>query len=144
MPRNEGNVELWSQLSVLVAEVGTVLDRRVEQEYGLGMTDFLALKALCGKDRSGLRMRELAATLGLNQSSATRAVTRLEREGLAERAPDGTDGRGVVVRVTPEGRDLTAEIAGLFGDEVGAALNAAALDNRMAPVVARLLYEPEK
>lgn len=144
MPRNEGNVELWSQLSVLVAEVSTVLDRRIEQEFGLGMTDFLALKALCGQDSSGLRMRELSVLLGLNQSSATRAVGRLERDGLAERVPDPEDGRGVIVRVTAEGRDLTAEIAGLFAQEVNVALDAAALDQRTASVVARLLQEPGK
>ncbi|MEU6440170.1 MarR family transcriptional regulator [Streptomyces sp. NPDC047046] len=144
MPRNEGNVELWSQLSVLVAEVSTVLDRRIEQEFGLGMTDFLALKALCGQDSSDLRMRDLSVLLGLNQSSATRAVGRLERDGLAERVPDPEDGRGVIVRVTAEGRDLTAEIAALFSREVSAALDAAALDRRTASVVARLLQEPGK
>ncbi|MFE3186629.1 MarR family winged helix-turn-helix transcriptional regulator [Streptomyces violascens] len=121
-----------------------MLDRKVEQEFGLGMTDFLALKALCGKDPSGLRMRELASLLGLNQSSATRAAGRLERDGLAERVADPEDGRGVVVRVTPEGRELTAEIARLFSREVSTALDAAALDRRTASVVARLLQGPQE
>jgi DNA-binding MarR family transcriptional regulator len=141
-PRKEGNVELWSQLSVLVAEVGTVLDRRLSQEFDLGLTDFLALKTLCSGDPAGLRMSELAQTLGLNQSSATRAVARLEKQELAERAAHHSDGRGVVVRVTEAGRELTGQVAELLGGEVSAALEVAALDSRTASVVARLRYSP--
>ncbi|MFD0332436.1 MarR family winged helix-turn-helix transcriptional regulator [Streptomyces erythrogriseus] len=85
--RKEDSIELWSQLSVLVAEVGTALDRRLSEDYELGLTDFLALRALANGDPSGTRMNELAQLLGLNQSSATRAVQRLESRSLAERGP---------------------------------------------------------
>lgn len=83
--RKEDSVELWSQLSVLVAEVGTALDRRLSEDFELGLTDFLSLRALSNGDPAGIRMNELAQLLGLNQSSATRAVQRLEGRGLVER-----------------------------------------------------------
>jgi DNA-binding MarR family transcriptional regulator len=140
--RKEDSVELWSQLSVLVAEVGTALDRRLSEDFDLGLTDFLALRALCNGDPVGIRMNELAQLLGLNQSSATRAVQRLESRELVERAAHATDRRGVVVRVTDAGRTLVADIGGLFRREVGMALEVASMDSRTSSVVARLRYAP--
>ncbi|MFF4170679.1 MarR family winged helix-turn-helix transcriptional regulator [Streptomyces sp. NPDC001744] len=140
--RKEDSVELWSQLSVLVAEVGTLLDRQLSEEFGLGLTDFLSLQALSTGDPAGMRMNELAQQLGLNQSSATRAVARLEKREFAERAAHETDRRGVVVRITDAGRSVVADIGVLFRQEVGMALEVAALDSRTSSVVARLRYTP--
>ncbi|NEC91781.1 MarR family winged helix-turn-helix transcriptional regulator [Streptomyces sp. SID12501] len=140
--RKEDSVELWSQLSVLVAEVGTTLDRRLSEDFDLGLTDFLALRALCNGDPAGIRMNELAQLLGLNQSSATRAAQRLETQGLAEKAAHAGDRRGVVVRVTEAGRSVVADIGNLFRREVGLALEVASVDSRTSSVVARLRYAP--
>ncbi|MCX3061096.1 MarR family winged helix-turn-helix transcriptional regulator [Streptomyces beihaiensis] len=141
-PRKEDGIELWSQLSVLVAEVGTTLDRKLSEDFGLGLTDFLSLQALSSGDPAGMRMNHLAQRLGLNQSSATRAVARLEKREFAERVAHGTDRRGVVVRITHEGRAIVTDISRLFRQEVGAALEVAALDSRTSSVVARLRYAP--
>ncbi len=140
--RKEDSVELWSQLSVLVAEVGTTLDRRLSEDFDLGLTDFLALRALSNGDPAGIRMNELAQLLGLNQSSATRAAQRLETRGLAQKGAHGTDRRGVVVRITDAGRSTVADIGNLFRREVGMALEVASVDSRTSSVVARLRYAP--
>ncbi|MDC2959328.1 MarR family transcriptional regulator [Streptomyces gilvifuscus] len=140
--RKEDSIELWSQLSVLVAEVGTQLDRRLSEDFGLGLTDFLSLQSLSVGDPAGIRMNELAQQLGLNQSSATRAVARLEKRQFAERIAHETDRRGVVVRITDAGRAIVADISKLFRQEVGMALEVAALDSRTSSVVARLRYAP--
>jgi DNA-binding MarR family transcriptional regulator len=49
-------------------------------------------------------MKELAARLRVEPSTATRAVQRLENDGLVERFPSPEDGRLVLVRITDEGR----------------------------------------
>ncbi len=49
-------------------------------------------------------MKELAARLRVEPSTATRAVQRLENSGLVERFPSPDDGRVVLVRITDEGR----------------------------------------
>jgi DNA-binding MarR family transcriptional regulator len=54
------------------------------------------------------RLTELAAAEGVTQPAMTQLAQRLERDGLAERTPDPTDGRVVLVRVTQTGRDLLA------------------------------------
>jgi DNA-binding MarR family transcriptional regulator len=48
-------------------------------------------------------MKELAARLRVDPSTATRAVQRLEADGLVERFPSPQDGRVVLVRITSEG-----------------------------------------
>jgi DNA-binding MarR family transcriptional regulator len=50
------------------------------------------------------RMSDLAEALRVDPSTATRAVQRLERTGLASRAPSTDDGRVVMVSATPLGR----------------------------------------
>jgi DNA-binding MarR family transcriptional regulator len=51
-----------------------------------------------------LRLRDLVDRVVLSQPGLSRKVARLEDEGLVERLPDPTDGRGVVVRLTRSGR----------------------------------------
>lgn len=56
------------------------------------------------------RMSELAEALRVDPSTATRAVQRLERSGLAERKPSDQDGRVVIVSATPHGLERHAAI----------------------------------
>ena len=53
-----------------------------------------------------LRISELAAREGVSQPGMTTLVNRLANEGLAERFADPTDGRAILVRVTPAGRQV--------------------------------------
>jgi DNA-binding MarR family transcriptional regulator len=54
---------------------------------------------------------ELYRGLMRTSGAMTNRLQRLERSGLIERAPDPGDGRGMLVRLTPQGRDLVDEIA---------------------------------
>ena len=56
------------------------------------------------------RMSELAVALRVDPSTATRAVQRLVAPGLVERLTDREDGRVVIVRITPAGRELYRQI----------------------------------
>lgn len=60
-----------------------------------------ALDLLARRDRA---MKELAGRLRVDPSTATRAVQRLESDGLVERFPSPEDGRVVLVRITDDGR----------------------------------------
>ena len=61
--------------------------------------------------REGWRMSELADALRVDPSTATRAVQRLLKTGLAERHPYRGDGRVVMVSATETGRDRHEAIA---------------------------------
>lgn len=62
--------------------------------------------------RDSRPMKELAARLRVDPSTATRAMQRLENDGLVERFPSPEDGRVVLVRLTAEGRRRHDEVAG--------------------------------
>ncbi|MFC0002956.1 MarR family winged helix-turn-helix transcriptional regulator [Micromonospora siamensis] len=62
----------------------------------------------------------LAARLNLDGSTVTRQVAALQRDGLIDRAPDPTDGRGTVISPTPAGLHRMAAVQAarvrLYGD----------------------------
>ena len=54
----------------------------------------------------------VAATLAIDPSTASRLVDQRVTEGLLERSPDPDDGRRTVLRLTRSGRALLEELAG--------------------------------
>ncbi|MFE7192733.1 MarR family winged helix-turn-helix transcriptional regulator [Kitasatospora sp. NPDC057541] len=140
--RRESDIELWNQLAVLVAEVGTTVDRRLTREAGISLSEFQTLNALAAAEPEGLRIQQLAEALGLNQSSASRLVARLQGQGLVSRGVSETDRRGVLARITEQGKETARQARDLFDREMGQALDLASIDGRTATVVARLRYTP--
>jgi len=86
----------------------TALKDRMQGETGLdlGQVDFLEHLVLGGM----ARMSDLADTLRVDASTATRAVQRLVQSGLAERSTDERDARCVQVSATDAGRAKYDEI----------------------------------
>lgn len=62
---------------------------------------------------TGWRMSEFADALRVDPSTATRAITRLERHGLAERVAVEADRRIVTARVTATGQRTMQRVARL-------------------------------
>jgi DNA-binding MarR family transcriptional regulator len=80
--------------------------RRLTPRAELSLTAASTLRRL---ERSGPhRLCELFAPEGVSQPAMTQLVTRLEKEGLAERGGDPADGRVVVVSITDAGRAAVA------------------------------------
>jgi DNA-binding MarR family transcriptional regulator len=74
---------------------------------GLSLT---AAATLARVQREGpARLTELAAAEGITQPSMTALVTRLSAQGLVRRNADPSDGRAVVLSLTPAGEDLLAQ-----------------------------------
>jgi len=61
--------------------------------------------------RNDRPMKELAARLRVDPSTATRSMQRLEADGLVERYPSPEDGRVVLVRITDEGTRRHDDVA---------------------------------
>ena len=79
-----------------------LMERDAKSGLGLTLPQAHAIHAL---DTAGsLRMQELAATLGLAQSTVTRLVAPLKRVGLLDRRPDRNDGRATRAYLTDEGQ----------------------------------------
>jgi DNA-binding MarR family transcriptional regulator len=77
--------------------------RRLTNPGGLSLT---AASTLFRLDEVGAhRLSDLAVAEGVSQPGMTQLISRLEREGLAVRKSDPTDGRVVVVEITAAGRE---------------------------------------
>lgn len=102
--------------------LGTALSRR----HGLGLSEYRALAHLAAAERGELRMQELADRTGLNQSSVTRLVARLEKAGFTYRDLCPDDKRGVYTVLSDLGRARQAEARETYAQTLGAALDEAA------------------
>ncbi|MFH8441810.1 MarR family winged helix-turn-helix transcriptional regulator [Streptomyces sp. NPDC018026] len=81
--------------------------RYVRQSARTGGLSTAASSTLARLSRDGpQRLTELARAEGVSQPNMTQLVTRLERAGLARRTADASDGRGVLVAVTPTGVEV--------------------------------------
>ena len=117
-----------------------LLEREVKADVGVTLPQAHAIHSLM--DAGSLRMQELAADLGLAQSTVTRLVTPLKRMGLLDRRPDGNDGRATRAFLTEKGMVLVDALLGVDRDLYDGLL-ARLPENRRAEVVAAiaLLHE---
>jgi DNA-binding MarR family transcriptional regulator len=80
------------------------LGDELRERTGLVMSDYEVLLYLYRAPEGRLRMADLAESVLLTASGTTRAVDRMEREGLVHRAPDPDDGRATLVSLSAAGR----------------------------------------
>jgi DNA-binding MarR family transcriptional regulator len=103
------HVQQWRDLARVFASTSCQLDKALHDQHGLGMSEFEILDRLAEATDCAARMQGLAEEVHLSQSALSRAVDRLEREGLVERTSCATDRRGVYVKITASGRERWAQ-----------------------------------
>ncbi len=84
-----------------VLEDFTRMSIRLPSVQRLSFTTLSVLHTLTRKGPK--RLTELTASEQVTQSAITQIVSKLERDGLVERAPDPSDGRAVLVHITAPG-----------------------------------------
>ncbi|MFI1753909.1 MarR family winged helix-turn-helix transcriptional regulator [Streptomyces sp. NPDC020571] len=83
--------------------------RYVRHSARTGGLSTAASSTLARLSREGpQRLTGLATAEGVSQPNMTQLVTRLERAGLVRRTADASDGRVVLVAVTPTGLEVVA------------------------------------
>jgi DNA-binding MarR family transcriptional regulator len=80
------------------------LDRQLESDADLSLTDYELLVRLSEAPDGTLRMRDLADATLSTRSGVTRAVTRAERAGWVRRVECEDDRRGMNAELTAAGR----------------------------------------
>ena len=80
---------------------------RLAAEHDLSLTSFRLLAILRDHEPG---MLELAGHLGLSKSTVSGLIDRAERRGLVARSAAETDGRGVLVSLTADGRALATQV----------------------------------
>jgi DNA-binding MarR family transcriptional regulator len=97
-------VDQWRELLDRHARTTSQLERRLEAEHGLGVSEYEVLERLADADDSSCRMQALHDTVHLSQSALSRVVGRLESAGLVERKMCPDDRRGIFAALTAAGR----------------------------------------
>lgn len=96
--------------TILHSAVDAELDKWLRTEHRIGLRQFRILGHLRAAPDRRLRINDLAELLGLNQSSISRTMDRLEYGLLARRDPATTDRRGVFAVLAPRGDELLDRI----------------------------------
>jgi len=100
----------WEAFLHAQASLMNLLGRELDEagEIPINTYDILAQLSEAG---GRLRLRDLVDKVVLSQPGLSRKVARLEEEGLVERLADPSDGRGVLVRITRQGRSALRSAA---------------------------------
>ena len=122
----EDELGAWRALVRAYAAVTRALERDAEAEGRLPLFAYWLLLALWQGPTQGVRLTALADQTFLTKSGLTRAVDRLEADGLVERRVCPSDGRGQLAVLTPRGRRAVVRsspahfrgIASYFADEL--------------------------
>ncbi|MEC3978109.1 MarR family winged helix-turn-helix transcriptional regulator [Amycolatopsis sp. H20-H5] len=128
----------WTRVLALHGRIEQELAKALHRRHGLGLSEYRALAKLAVSTEGELRMQELAEAIGLNQSSVSRMVARLEDAGLTVRDICADDRRGVYSVITPEGRKRHAETEPTYRDVLAIALDKASGDPELSTAVSAI------
>lgn len=118
----EFTAENWVHLASFVSDVNLAISKWLSVSFGLGLTEYYAIVELAQAPRKELRLSHLASRIGLNQSSVTRLVGRLESKGLTFKDDCPDDGRGVYAVLTEQGKSVFHKIQSMHEAKLKAAI----------------------
>lgn len=108
----------WQQFFDSSMDVLAKVNKKLVEVHQLAVFDVLLLDILAKSDRGAARVSELADALGSIRSRAAAQVRYLETQGLVTRSPGPEDRRGVLPRITWEGRAQVAEALATYAREI--------------------------
>jgi DNA-binding MarR family transcriptional regulator len=100
---HDPRLDAWRVFLRAHARVVRELERELQTEEQLALTDYDVLVQLAAAGERRLRMSELADRLLLSRSGATRLIDRLVADALVERVSCESDRRGQWAALTPAG-----------------------------------------
>ncbi len=117
--------ELSRRAGFLLAQLGAHAHRRFAErldEVDLHPRHFGMLSHLAASE--GQSQQALSIALGIHRSAVVGLLDELERRGLAERRRDPLDRRAYTLYLTPQGRDLLADLQRMAEENETELLNA--------------------
>jgi len=107
-PQEEHLWRTWTQLN---AELSATLQREMQNDAKLSLSDYEVLVHLTDSPEGRIRVSDLARLLQWERSRVSHHLTRMERRGLVERRECPEDGRGAFIAVTRAGRAANEQAA---------------------------------
>lgn len=100
---------MWHRLLQVSSHVLRELDRALDAQDRITVTEFDVLITLDNAPNRELRMTDLARATMLSSGGMTRLIGRLEDRGLVRRDPDPDDARASRAVLTPAGAEKLAD-----------------------------------
>jgi DNA-binding MarR family transcriptional regulator len=101
----------WRALQNLSAPLAAALNRQLTRDSALSSADYEVLVVLSESPAGVLRAGELGRATGWEKSRLSHHIKRMVARGLVERQGCVTDGRGLMVAITPNGRSAIEQAA---------------------------------
>jgi DNA-binding MarR family transcriptional regulator len=98
--------QAWAALTAAHTRVAGELSAALARACDLSINDFQILLRLDHAPPPGLRLTELNSAIPLTQPALSRAVARLDQRGWLSRTGTEADRRGILITITPAGRDV--------------------------------------
>ncbi|MCG5213438.1 MarR family transcriptional regulator [Streptosporangium sp. KLBMP 9127] len=138
----EARAQGWRTLAALHARIEDALERALQREHDLSVSEYGVLDVLSRQDGFYLRMNQLSGAVVLSRSATTRLVTRLEQRGLLQRYLCPDDRRGIYTELTADGRAALRRARPTHDDSLARALRQVEEQPELAPLVAALAALP--
>lgn len=87
-------------------------------DTGLSQAEYDVLLTVTRGDGMTARLRDVTANMLISQPSVSRLVDRMATRGLVSKCPDPEDGRGSLVRATPDGAAAFRKVASTHGRSI--------------------------
>lgn len=102
-------VERWRSMQSAYLATASALDRALNDQFDLGLSEFEILDLMATVDEDECTMRDLLQLTPITQSALSRVVDRLQKAALAERNECSYDRRSMFVGLTAKGASVHAE-----------------------------------
>jgi DNA-binding MarR family transcriptional regulator len=112
-------IQLFKGMRILAQRLNDASTARLLQ-HGLSSTQFSYLAVLYARRHGGISAGELATAVGTTTGAVTTMIGALESEGLVLRRQHPTDGRSVVLSLSPRGKKIYIQAAKTHYSYVGA------------------------
>ncbi|APE17282.1 MarR family winged helix-turn-helix transcriptional regulator [Mycolicibacterium pallens] len=99
----EEQQRIWRNYLALSSRLQAAMNRQLQARCGLSLADYEVLVVL--SERGPIRVLELAAALGWEQSRLSHQLTRMRGRDLLERQDSEHDRRGATVEITGAGSE---------------------------------------
>ncbi|MEE2060367.1 MarR family winged helix-turn-helix transcriptional regulator [Rhodococcus artemisiae] len=100
---NAEESETWLSVWSMMVWLPVRLDAQLREDAGLSHPEYHALSQISMAPERTIRLSELAAASNMTLSHLSRVITRLEKAGWVQRAPDPVDGRYTLGILTDAG-----------------------------------------
>lgn len=113
-----GEQAAWRAYLNMNALLTARLNKEMQDESGISISDFSVLVALSEHPEGRMRVLELARALGWEKSRLSHQLTRMQQRGLIERSNCSNDRRGSFILLTESGREAVVTAAPRHVDSV--------------------------